>query len=76
MKSKWARSLLATTALVLSGSGAFAGEIKFEPVPFAGTDAQKRQVLASEAIEIDRIGESTGGRAAAGTAPAMPSSAG
>ena len=53
MKSNWTRSLLATTALVLSGSGAFAGDIKFTPVPFASTDAQKRAVIASEGVEMN-----------------------
>ena len=46
-------SLLATTALVLAGSGAFAGEISFSPVPFAADDAQKRAVLASDSVEIN-----------------------
>jgi uncharacterized protein len=53
MNLKWTRSLLATTALVLAGSGAMAGEINFTPVPFAATDAQKRAVLASEGIEMN-----------------------
>ncbi len=53
MNLKWTRSLLATTALVLAGSGAMAGEINFTPVPFAATDAQKRGVLASEGIEMN-----------------------
>jgi secreted PhoX family phosphatase len=53
MRTNWTRLLLATTALVLAGSGAVAGEIDFTPVPFAATDAQKRAVLASEAVEID-----------------------
>ena len=53
MNSKWTRSLLATTALVLVGSSAFAAEINFTPVPFATTDAQKRSVIASESVDID-----------------------
>ena len=53
MKSTWTRSLLATTALVLAGSGALAGELNFTPVPFAGTDAQKRAVLASDSVDIN-----------------------
>ena len=53
MNLKWTRSLLATTALVLAGSGAMAGEINFTPVPFAATDAQKRAVLASEGVEMN-----------------------
>ena len=53
MNSKWTRSLLATTALVLVGSSAFAAEINFTPVPFAATDAQKRSVIASESVDID-----------------------
>ncbi|MCB1489605.1 MAG: hypothetical protein KDJ88_19360, partial [Bauldia sp.] len=47
------KSLLATTALVLAGSGALAGEVKFTPVPFAADDAQKREVLASSGVEIN-----------------------
>jgi uncharacterized protein len=53
MKSRWTRSLLATTALVLTGSGVMAADINFTPVPFAATDAQKRAVLASEGVEIN-----------------------
>ena len=47
------KSLLATTALVLAGSGAMAGEVRFTPVPFAADDAQKRAVLASTGVEIN-----------------------
>jgi len=48
MNPNWTRSLMATTALVLAGSGAMAAEINFAAVPFAATDARKRAVLASE----------------------------
>ena len=53
MNPNLTRSLLATTALVLAGSGAFAGEIIFTPVPFAENDAQKRAVLATESVEMN-----------------------
>jgi hypothetical protein len=53
MKSNLMRSLLATTALVLGGSGALAAEVNFTPVPFAATDADKRAVLASEGFQMN-----------------------
>jgi len=53
MNSKWTRSLLATTALMFVGTGAIAAELNFTPVPFPGTDAEKRAVLASESVDID-----------------------
>ena len=43
-------ALLATTAVVGSLGAAHAQGIEFTPVPFANTDALKRQVLASPAV--------------------------
>ena len=53
MFSTWKRSLLATTAFVLAGSAAMAAEINFTPVPFAGSDADKRAAIASQSVAID-----------------------
>ncbi len=53
MYLNWKRTLLATTALVLTGSAAMATDINFTPVPFAATDADKRAVFASDSVTID-----------------------
>ncbi|MFC2967648.1 PhoX family protein [Acidimangrovimonas pyrenivorans] len=46
-------ALLAATALVAVPLTSFAGDISFAPVPFAKTDAAKRQVAASASATID-----------------------
>jgi secreted PhoX family phosphatase len=46
-------SLLAATAVCALATPAFAGELRFSPVPFAETDAQKRAVIASESVVLN-----------------------
>ena len=45
--------LLCATALAVAPIAAHAGDLAFSPVPFAGDDAAKRAVLASDSVTID-----------------------
>ncbi|WP_116133790.1 PhoX family phosphatase [Tropicimonas sp. IMCC34043] len=53
-------ALLATTAVVGSLGAACAQTIEFTPVPFANTDAMKRQVLATPSVTYGGVTNETG----------------
>ncbi len=46
-------SLLAATAFGALAASASAGDLKFSPVPFAATDAEKRAVITSDGVEVN-----------------------